>query len=88
MLMKTSRIIISAAAAVLLSACNKEVLPVPGNNDGTAGPVPMTFTADVVHTRTQLADGNTVHWVLGDKIAVWDEQIANDFTAILSSVMM
>lgn len=81
MLMKTSRIILLAAAAVLLSACNKEVFPVSGNNDGTAGPIPMTFTADVMQTRTQLAEGNAVHWTAGDQIAVWDEQIVNVFTA-------
>ena len=81
MLMKTSRILLLGAAAVLSAACTKDEVPTPGNGEGPSGLKPMTFTADAVQTRTQLAEGNAVHWTAGDKIAVWDGTSQNEFTA-------
>lgn len=69
--MKTLRILTLAAAALISAACgNEDFLENPGNE--AAKPVPMTFTADVPQTRTQLAAGNEVHWSEGDQIALWD----------------
>ena len=68
--MKTLRILTLAAAALISAACgNEDFLENPGNE--AAKPVPMTFTADVPQTRTQL-DGHDVHWVEYDQIALWD----------------
>lgn len=68
--MKTLRILTLAAAALISAACgNEDFLENPGNE--AAKPVPMTFTADVPQTRTQL-DGHDVHWVEYDEIALWD----------------
>lgn len=68
--MKTLRILTLAAAALISAACgNEDFLENPGSE--AAKPVPMTFTADVPQTRTQL-DGHDVHWTEGDQIALWD----------------
>lgn len=77
--MKTSRILLLGAAAVLSAACSKEEIVSGGDSDSRF--VPMTFTADMVLTRTQLAEGNAVHWMAGDKIAVFDGWNRNEFTA-------
>ena len=74
--MRTSRITLLAAAAMLLAACNKaDMVAENGSTDGKLKK--MTFTADVPQdaplTRTQLVEGNAVHWTEGDKIAVWEE---------------
>lgn len=69
--MKTLRILSLAAAVLTLAACGNEefIENNPGNE--AAKPVPMTFTAGMPQTRTQLAAGNEVHWTEGDKIALW-----------------
>ncbi len=69
--MKTTRILSLAAAVLTLAACGNEefIENNPGNE--AAKPVPMTFTAGMPQTRTQLAAGNEVHWTEGDKIALW-----------------
>lgn len=77
--MKASRILLLGAAAVLSAACSKEEIVSGGDSDSRL--VPMTFTADMVQTRTQLAEGNAVHWTAGDKIAVFDRWNKNEFTA-------
>lgn len=77
--MKASRILLLGAAAVLSAACSKEEIVSGGDSDSRL--VPMTFTADMVQTRTQLAEGNAVHWMAGDKIAVFDGWNRNEFTA-------
>lgn len=70
-----------AAAALILAACGNEefIENNPGNE--AAKPVPMTFTAGMPQTRTQLAAGNEVHWSEGDKIALWDRTAVQEFTA-------
>lgn len=70
--MKTLRILTLAAAALISAACGNEdfLENYPGNE--AAKPVPMTFTAGMPQTRTQLAAGNEVHWSEGDQIALWD----------------
>lgn len=69
--MKTLRILTLAAAVLTLAACGNEefIENNPGNE--AAKPVPMTFTAGMPQTRTQL-DGLNVHWTEGDQIALWD----------------
>ena len=69
--MKTLHILTLAAAALTLAACGNEefIENNPGNE--AAKPVPMTFTAGMPQTRTQL-DGLNVHWVEYDEIAIWD----------------
>lgn len=69
--MKTLRILTLAAAVLTLAACGNEefIENTPGNE--AAKPVPMTFTAGMPQTRTQL-DGLNVHWVEYDQIALWD----------------
>ncbi|WP_298111532.1 leucine-rich repeat domain-containing protein [uncultured Bacteroides sp.] len=69
--MKTTRILSLAAAVLTLAACGNEefIENNPGNE--AAKPVPMTFTAGMPQTRTQL-DGLNVHWVEYDQIALWD----------------
>ncbi|MCF2592615.1 leucine-rich repeat domain-containing protein [Bacteroides caecigallinarum] len=69
--MKTTRILSLAAAVLTLAACGNEefIENNPGNE--AAKPVPMTFTAGMPQTRTQL-DGLNVHWVEYDEIAIWD----------------
>lgn len=69
--MKTTRILSLAAAVLTLAACGNEefIENNPGNE--AAKPVPMTFTAGMPQTRTQL-DGLNVHWSEGDQIAIWD----------------
>lgn len=69
--MKTLRILTLAAAVLTLAACGNEefIENNPGNE--AAKPVPMTFTAGMPQTRTQL-DGLNVHWVEYDEIAIWD----------------
>lgn len=69
--MKTLRILTLAAAVLTLAACGNEefIENNPGNE--AAKPVPMTFTAGMPQTRTQLAADNEVHWTEGDKIALW-----------------
>jgi len=70
--MKTLHILTLAAAVLTLAACGNEefIENNPGNE--AAKPVPMTFTAGMPQTRTQLAAGNEVHWTEGDQIALWD----------------
>lgn len=79
--MKTLRILTLAAAVLTLAACGNEefIENNPGNE--AAKPVPMTFTAGMPQTRTQLAAGNEVHWTEGDKIALWDRTAMREFTA-------
>lgn len=79
--MKTTRILSLAAAVLTLAACGNEefIENNPGNE--AAKPVPMTFTAGMPQTRTQLAAGNEVHWTEGDKIALWDGTSVHEFTA-------
>lgn len=79
--MKTTRILSLAAAVLTLAACGNEefIENNPGNE--AAKPVPMTFTAGMPQTRTQLAAGNEVHWTEGDKIALWDGVTVQEFTA-------
>ena len=79
--MKTTRILSLAAAVLTLAACGNEefIENNPGNE--AAKPVPMTFTAGMPQTRTQLAAGNEVHWTEGDKIALWDRTAVQEFTA-------
>lgn len=79
--MKTLRILSLAAAVLTLAACGNEefIENNPGNE--AAKPVPMTFTAGMPQTRTQLAAGNEVHWTEGDKIALWDGTAVQEFTA-------
>lgn len=69
--MKTTRILSLAAAVLTLAACGNEefIENNPGNE--AAKPVPMTFTAGMPQTRTQL-DGLNVNWSEGDQIALWD----------------
>ena len=59
-----------AAAVLTLAACGNEefIENNPGNE--AAKPVPMTFTAGMPQTRTQL-DGLNVNWSEGDQIALW-----------------
>lgn len=69
-----------AALALLLAACgNDDILE--NNESGNAGKVRMTFTAGMPQTRTQLAEGNAVHWTAGDKIAIYDGTASNEFPA-------
>ena len=70
-----------AAAVLTLAACGNEefIENNPGNE--AAKPVPMTFTAGMPQTRTQLAAGNEVHWTEGDQIALWDGTAMREFTA-------
>lgn len=79
--MKTLRILSLAAAVLTLAACGNEefIENNPGNE--AAKPVPMTFTAGMPQTRTQLAADNEVHWTEGDKIALWDRTAVQEFTA-------
>lgn len=79
--MKTTRILSLAAAVLTLAACGNEefIENNPGNE--AAKPVPMTFTAGMPQTRTQLAADNEVHWTEGDKIALWDGTAKREFTA-------
>lgn len=79
--MKTTRILSLAAAVLTLAACGNEefIENNPGNE--AAKPVPMTFTAGMPQTRTQLAAGNEVHWTEGDQIALWDGPTMREFTA-------
>lgn len=69
-----------AAAVLTLAACGNEefIENNPGNE--AAKPVPMTFTAGMPQTRTQL-DGLNVNWSEGDKIALWDGSTKREFTA-------
>lgn len=78
--MKTTRILL-LTAATLLAACNQENMLENTDNDGTDRLVPMTFTTAIPQTRTELADGNNVHWTNGDRIAIWDGTSKNEFTA-------
>lgn len=79
--MKTTRILSLAAAVLTLAACGNEefIENNPGNE--AAKPVPMTFTAGMPQTRTQLAASNEVHWTEGDQIALWDRTAVREFTA-------
>lgn len=78
--MKTLHILTLAAAVLTLAACGNEefIENNPGNE--AAKPVPMTFTAGMPQTRTQL-DGLNVHWVEYDQIALWDGTAVQEFTA-------
>ena len=78
--MKTTCILLLAAIP-LLAACNQENMLENTDNDGTDRLVPMTFTAAIPQTRTELADGNNVHWTNGDRIAIWDGISESEFTA-------
>lgn len=69
-----------AALALLLAACGNEDI-LENNESGNAGKVRMTFTAGMPQTRTQLAEGNAVHWTAGDKIAIYDGTASNEFPA-------
>lgn len=69
-----------AALALLLAACgNDDILE--NNESGNAGKVRMTFTAGMPQTRTQLAEGNAVHWTADDAIAIYDGTASNEFPA-------
>ena len=65
-----------ALAGGLMTACTQDETEGPA----TGKPVPMTFTAGMAQTRTQLADGNAVNWTNGDAIAVWDGTSTKKFT--------
>ncbi|HJD93360.1 MAG TPA: leucine-rich repeat domain-containing protein [Bacteroides togonis] len=79
--MKTTRILLLAAAALALAACGNEEIIESGNANANGKTVPMTFTAGMTQTRTQLADNNAVHWTTDDAIAVWDGTAKRQFTA-------
>ena len=79
--MKTTRILSLAAAVLTLAACGNEEFMDNNPGNEAAKPVPMTFTAGMPQTRTQLAAGNEVHWTEGDKIALWDGVAMREFTA-------
>lgn len=79
--MKTLRILTLAAAVLTLAACGNEEFIENNPGNGAAKPVPMTFTAGMPQTRTQLAAGNEVHWTEGDKIALWAGTAMREFTA-------
>lgn len=69
-----------AALALLLAACgNDDILE--NNESGNAGKVRMTFTAGMPQTRTQLAEGNAVHWTADGAIAIYDGTASNEFPA-------
>lgn len=70
-----------AAAALILAACGNEEFIENVENGAAEQLVPMTFTAGMPQTRTQLAAGNEVHWTEGDKIALWDGVTVQEFTA-------
>ena len=69
--MKTLRILTIAVAALIWAACGNEDFLENNPGNEAAKPVPMTFTAGMPQTRTQL-DGLNVHWVEYDEIAIWD----------------
>lgn len=79
--MKTTRILSLAAAVLTLAACGNEEFMDNNSGNEAAKPVPMTFTAGMPQTRTQLAAGNEVHWSEGDQIALWDGTAVREFTA-------
>ena len=79
--MKTTRILSLAAAVLTLAACGNEEFMENNPGNEAAKPVPMTFTAGMPQTRTQLAADNEVHWTEGDKIALWDRTAVREFTA-------
>lgn len=79
--MKTTRILSLAAAVLTLAACGNEEFMDNNPGNEAAKPVPMTFTAGMPQTRTQLAAGNEVHWTEGDQIALWDGTAMQEFTA-------
>lgn len=79
--MKTTRILSLAAAVLTLAACGNEEFMDNNPGNEAAKPVPMTFTAGMPQTRTQLAAGNEVHWSEGDQIALWDGVAMREFTA-------
>lgn len=79
--MKTLRILTMAVAALIWAACGNEDFLENNPGNEAAKPVPMTFTAGMPQTRTQLAAGNEVHWTEGDQIALWDGTAVQEFTA-------
>lgn len=67
------RVLPLAALALMMGACNNdEVLNKDVENDGTDQLVPMTFTAGMAQTRTELGGNivNGVIWQAGDAISV------------------
>lgn len=67
------RVLPLAALALMMGACNNdEVLNKDVENDGTDQLVPMTFTAGMAQTRTELGGKivNGVIWQAGDAISV------------------
>ena len=57
--------------ALMAMSCVKENAPV--TNESEAQLVPMEFVTSVEATKTSLAeDGQSVLWVKGDKVAVFD----------------
>ena len=61
-------LILCAVAAVVLSACAKEIAP---ENSGFQNLKTVTFEADASsQTKTTLVDGTKVYWCAGDKIYV------------------
>lgn len=61
-------LVLCAVAAVVLSACAKEIVP---ENSGFQNLKTVTFEADASsQTRTTLVDGTKVYWCAGDQIYV------------------
>lgn len=78
----------AALAALLLAACgNEEILE--NNESGNTGKVTMTFTAQTAQTRTQLANGNAVHWQADDAISMMpilvNANMSNDRFSIIEA---
>ena len=70
-----------ALAGSLMTACTQD--ETEGLATGTGRPVPMTFTAGTVQTRTALDsnDGKTVNWSENDAIAIFAGTEKHEFTA-------
>ena len=74
-------ILVMAAAAMTVAGCAHDVETAPAQRPSVDGKVEVGFMLPVDTSRTTIdSDGRTTRWVAGDKVLLWAENSAGNYT--------